>query len=74
MGAKETVKVLLHPFHIFNILFSMSYMCAKLIEPLCHLMFPDGTEAELNSVSISPIGVNVCNNLIIFHIVHEITV
>ncbi|XP_018011330.1 thioredoxin-related transmembrane protein 2 homolog [Hyalella azteca] len=49
MSVKETLKVLLHPYHGFNILFSLSYICAKLIEPLCILLFPEGTSPNLNT-------------------------
>uniref|UniRef100_A0A2P2HX26 Thioredoxin-related transmembrane protein 2 homolog n=1 Tax=Hirondellea gigas TaxID=1518452 RepID=A0A2P2HX26_9CRUS len=47
MDVKETLKILVHPYHGFNILFSLSYMTAKLVEPICQLLFPIGTAAEL---------------------------
>lgn len=48
MDFKETAKILIHPYHGFNVLFSISYLCAKLIEPLCQLVFPFGTQPELS--------------------------
>ncbi|KAF2366468.1 Thioredoxin domain [Trinorchestia longiramus] len=49
MGLKDNLKILVHPYHGFNILFSISYLCAKLIEPLCFVLFPDGTSPQLNT-------------------------
>ena len=46
-----SAKLLAHPYHSMNILFSLSYVCAKLIPVLCSVLFPAGTEPELNMVS-----------------------
>jgi len=43
-----SAKLLAHPYHSMNILFSLSYVCAKLIPVLCSVLFPAGTEPELN--------------------------
>jgi len=47
MGALSDVKALLHPYHIFNLIFSFSYLSTKLTPVLCELVFPVGTVSEL---------------------------
>jgi len=52
-GIKHVVKTLSHPYHSINILFSLSFMAAKLIEPVHNIIFPYGSKSELDSVRYS---------------------
>ena len=52
MDVKDTFKILFHPYYGMNILFGISYVCAKLIAPICYFIFPTGTEAELTMVRL----------------------
>jgi len=43
-----SVRLLCHPYHAINILFSLSYLGTKLNPYLCSLVFPEGTDSELS--------------------------
>jgi len=43
-----SVRLLAHPYHAINILFSLSYLGTKLNPALCALVFPEGTEPDLS--------------------------
>jgi len=49
LGSLKDVGYLLHPYHILNFLFAISYLTAKLVPSLCQLIFPLGTKPEMST-------------------------
>lgn len=48
MGLKKDLITLLKPYYWVNVILSLSYITAKRVTAICHLVFPDKTECELD--------------------------
>lgn len=50
MAAFDDIKQLAHPYHMLNLMMSLSFLTAKFTPVLCEILFPEGDCGELTMV------------------------